>query len=157
MTTLTPQAEQALLALRERHKDYKERKSQIEAEVRAVLEERLSIVKGERDKALRLAAEAGVPRTRLGEAIGTSNYRTVQDILATTEQMVKQSESGWTLIEQNGENAYTLQINSMGVGKITGSAEVVLENNEIQFLSGDEYVVPTIYREGLATEVISNA
>lgn len=156
MTKLTPQAEQALQTLRDRHREYRERKSQIEAEVRVLLEERLAIVRGERDKALRLAAEAGVPRTRLGEAIGTSNYKTVQDILAATEGMVRQSDAGWSLVK-TGADSYTLQLTALGAGKISGSAEVTIQDGEIDYVSGDQFVIPTLYREGIAEEVIASA
>jgi hypothetical protein len=156
MTNLTPQAEQALQNLRDRHKEYKERRSLIEAEVRALLNERLSVVREERDKALRLAAEAGVPRTRLGEAIGTSNYKTVQDILASTEGAVTQSDSGWTLVQNTGEQ-WTLQINAMGAGKVSGTALVKIYDDDIEFISGDALVISTIYREGLQNEVIQSA
>ena len=104
MTHLTPQAEQALQAVRDKHKEYKERKALIEAEVRATLQDRLNALREERDGAIRLAVEAGVPRTRLGEAIGTSNYRTIQEILASTENMVRQSD-GWALVKTGG-NTY---------------------------------------------------
>jgi plasmid stability protein len=154
MTRLTPQAEQAFNVLREKHRDYRERKAIIEAEVREILEQRLSVIREERDTALRLAADAGVPRTRLGEAIGTSNYKTIQDILSATENKVVKSE-GWTLTSMGG-NRYQLHINAIGAAKVTGMAEVVIVGNNIDYDSGDQFVVPTIYREGLAEEVIAS-
>ena len=155
MTHLTPQAEQALQAVRDKHKEYKERKALIEAEVRATLQDRLNALREERDGAIRLAVEAGVPRTRLGEAIGTSNYRTIQEILASTENMVRQSD-GWALVK-TGSNTYTLQVTALGVGRVSGSAQIKIEDGDIEFLDGDQFVLPTIYREGLAEDVIASA
>ena len=155
MTHLTPQAEQALQAVRDKHKEYKERKALIEAEVRATLQDRLNTLREERDGAIRLAVEAGVPRTRLGEAIGTSNYRTIQEILASTENMVRQSD-GWALVKTGG-NSYTLQVTALGVGRVSGSAQIKIEDGDIEFLDGDQFVLPTIYREGLAEDVIASA
>lgn len=156
MTRLTPKAEQALQNLRERHKEYRDRKAVIEAEVRELLEERLRAIRVERDTAVRLAAEAGVPRTRLGEAIGTSNYKTIQDILASTEGQVTKSDNGWSLV-QISPDRFTLQVQSLGVGRVSGSAEVTISNGELEYVAGDEFVIPAIYREGLAEEVMQNA
>jgi hypothetical protein len=156
VTRLTPKAEQALENLRERHKEYRDRKAVIEAEVRQLLEDRLKVIREERDTAVRLAAEAGVPRTRLGEAIGTSNYKTIQDILASTENQVRKSENGWSLIQTDAYD-YTLQVTSFGVGKVTGSADVRISNGEIEYVAGDEFVIPAIYREGIAEEVMASA
>lgn len=155
MTHLTPQAEQALQVVKDKHNEYKERKALIEAEVRTMLQDRLNALREERDGAIRLAVEAGVPRTRLGQAIGTSNYRTIQEILASTENMVRQSD-GWTLVK-TGSDRYTLQITALGVGKISGQAQIKIEDGDIEFLDGDQFVLPTIYREGLAEDVIASA
>lgn len=167
MTKLSPHAKQAMDALSEKHRAYQIAKLTIEAELKQELTERLSSYKSERDIALRLAEEAGVPRTQLGRAIGTSNYRTVQEILSETEEAVvrpdiTQSSSGkWSLIYLEGpaSDNYQLEVYQIGMGNITGSAHILITEDsprEIVFVDGNPAVVPAIYREGYAEEIIAS-
>jgi hypothetical protein len=43
----------------------------------------------------------------------------------------------------------------IGVGNVSGSAEVVLTDDDIVYVSGDEFVVPQIFRNGFLDEVLS--
>lgn len=157
MTRLSPHAKASLDALAEKHLAYTIAKATIEAQLKQELAERLSSYKSERDMALRLACEAGVPRTQLGKAIGTSNYATVQEILALTE-VAEQSASGngkWSLIWVSA-NRWSLSIKNLGLQGLSGVAEVDLSGGEIVYLSGDEFVIPQIYMNGLAEEVLES-
>jgi hypothetical protein len=159
VTRLNNHARQAYETLVERHKAYAIAKATIEAELKQELAERLSSFRADRDIAMRLAAQAGVPRTQLGKAIGTSNYRTVQEILAETESLTVQDEGSdgkWSLTPLRDGN-YSLTINSMGVGLVSGEATVKIVGNELEYVDGDEFVVPQIYRNGYADKVVNSA
>lgn len=163
MTRLNQHAKQALDTLTEKHRAYQIAKLTIEAELKDELVERLSSYKSERDIALRLAEEAGVPRTHLGKAIGTSNYRTVQEILAeTASEVVKpditdDSTGKWSLTRLPNKN-YMLEVFGIGIGNIRGHAEVIFDSysNEIVFVDGDPSVVPAVYRDNYAEEIIAS-
>jgi len=158
MTRLSPHAKASLDALAEKHTAYMIAKATIEAQLKQELAERLSSYKQERDMALRLACEAGVPRTQLGKAIGTSNYATVQEILALTEVAEHVSNSGngkWSLIRVSS-NVWSLSVKNIGVQSLSGVAEVDLTGDEIAYISGDAFVVPQIYMNGYADEVLEN-
>lgn len=157
MTKLTPQAEMALRELRARDVEYRERKARLEIELKMELQERLKVLREERNNALVLAAQAGVPRTQLGKAIGTTNYKTVQDILAEASPALVSSDLGWSLLKTGEKNQYTLQITNLGHAKVSGSAVVEIVDGDITLISGDEFVMPVIYREGLAQDVIASA
>jgi hypothetical protein len=167
MTKLNPHAKQSLDVLAEKHRAYQIAKLTIEAELKEELVERLSSYKAERDIALRLAEEAGVPRTHLGKAIGTSNYRTVQEILSETEDAVVKpdladSSSGkWSLTALPGKapNNYNLEVFGIGIGNIRGHAHILIDDGtprEIVFVDGDESVVPAVYRDNYAEEIIQS-
>jgi hypothetical protein len=163
LTRLNQHAKQTLDTLTEKHRAYQIAKLTIEAELKEELVERLSSYKAERDIALRLAEEAGVPRTHLGKAIGTSNYRTVQEILAETEDAVikpdiSDSSTGkWSLTKLPNNN-YTLEVFGIGVGNIRGHAEIIFDeySKEIVFVEGDPSVVPAVYRDTYAEEIIAS-
>lgn len=158
MTKLSPHAKASLDALSEKHTAYVIAKATIEAQLKQELAERLSSYRQERDMALRLACEAGVPRTQLGKAIGTSNYKTVQEILAATEVIEHSSRDGvaeWNLI-QLSDTTWNLTVKNLGPQMLSGSAEVSLTEDEIVFVSGSEWVVTQIYRNGYAQEVLDN-
>ena len=126
MTSLSQHAKASLNTLIEKHLAYVVTKATIEAELKNELTERLSSFKSERDIALRLADDAGVPRTQLGKAIGTSNYKTIQEILAATEQLSHSSESAdgkWSIIDLNN-GTYNLAIENVGTLSVSGSATV---------------------------------
>jgi hypothetical protein len=121
--------------------------------------ERLSSFKSERDIALRLADQAGVPRTQLGKAIGTTNYRTVQEILEVTEASTHSEDAPdgkWSLTQMPSGD-YNLAIHSMGVGSVSGTATVKIESDDLLFVDGDEFVIPQIYRNGYLEQIIQGA
>lgn len=157
MTKLSPKAEQALQNLRQLDVEYRRRRSEIEQDLRTRLNDLIAETRRERDNALALAAQLGVPRTQLGKAIGTSNYRTVQEILASVAPEMTHSENGWSLVKGSERDTYTLQVTNLGVARVTGSAVVQIQDGDIEFLSGDAFVLPNIYREGLAEDVIASA
>lgn len=154
MTKLSPQAKSALDSLHEKHLAYTIAKSTIEAELKREASTRLSSIRQERDMALRLAAESGVPKTQLGKAIGTSNYRTVQEILAETESVIRASgdlgANSKILVERHSENGlYKVSISNFGDNSLTGTAIVgETPNQEIETVAGDQFVLPQLYRAG---------
>lgn len=157
MTKLTPQADQALRDLRTKDLEYRERKAKLELDLKLEMAERLRGIRKERDTALIVAAQAGVPRTQLGKAIGTTNYKTVQDILAESGPALVKSEVGWSLAKTMDTNQYSLRIENLGHARVTGTAIIDIVDGEIQFISGDEFVLAVMYREGLASEVVASA
>jgi hypothetical protein len=154
MTKLSPQAKSALEALQEKHLAYTIAKSTIESELKREAHNRLSSIRQDRDMALRLAAESGVPKTQLGKAIGTSNYRTVQEILAETESVIRSYNDLGTnpkiTVERHSEvGLYQVSISNFGDNSVSGSAVVSeTENQEIETVAGDQFVLPQIYRAG---------
>ena len=160
MTKLSPQAKSALDSLQEKHLAYTIAKGTIEAELKREATNRLSSIKQERDMALRLAAECGVPKTQLGKAIGTSNYRTVQEIMAETESVMRSGEPGSSskiVVERHSElGLYKVSITNFGENSLTGTAVVSeTENNEIETVAGDQFVLPQIYRAGYSEYVLN--
>lgn len=155
MTKLSKEAENALETLRQKHVAYTVGKATVESELKKELQARLSAIRNERDIALLLAAEAGVPKTQLGKAIGTSNYRTVQEILAEVDGISKpvvSESSGSVQIEKVNGNEYRITIVGVGEQKVSGSAVV---NSQMDFVDGDHFVVPQIYRNGFADQIAS--
>ena len=154
MTRLTPQAKSALDSLHEKHLAYTIAKGTIEAELKREANNRLGSIKQERDMALRLASDSGVPKTQLGKAIGTSNYRTVQEILAETDSVLRSSgESGPSskiIVERHSEvGLYRVSITNFGENSISGTAIIgETENREIETVDGDQFVLPQLYRAG---------
>ena len=158
MTRLSPHAKASLDALSEKHLAYTIAKATIEAQLKQELVERLSNYKNERDTALRLACEAGVPRTQLGKAIGTSNYATVQEILALTEVVEHVSENSntkWSMF-QVSDNIWSLSVRNIGLKNLSGVVEFDLSGDEIIYVSGDEFVIPQIYMYGLSEEILAS-
>ncbi len=158
MTNLSQHARALLETVAEKQLSYTIARATIEAELKKELEERVSSYRIERDVAMRLADEAGVPRTQLGKAIGTTNYRTVQDILNTASEGIPKAEqvsTKFTLVSVNAEaGIWNLSLHNVGPGSVSGSADVKVANGELVSLSGDGFVVPQTYRNGLAQEVI---
>ena len=127
------------------------------AELMTDLETRLESYVNDRDIAVKLADEAGVPRTQIGKAMGTTNYRTVQDILERAGGLSVASEQvsgdNWTVTaEQEG---WRLTISDFGSASVSGSAVVLSDNGELVFVSGDEFVIPQVIRNGVVAEVIN--
>ena len=109
MTKLANSAKAALDTVQEKHLAYTIAKTTIEQELKRELHHRLASIRQERDMAIRLAADAGVPKTQLGKAIGTSNYKTIQDILASVESVAPS-------VEVNGITGRMLVVPLIGSG-----------------------------------------
>lgn len=162
MTKLSPQAKSALDSLQEKHLAYTIAKGTIETELKREATNRLSSIRQERDMALRLAAEAGVPKTQLGKAIGTSNYRTVQEILAETESVIRSStaepHSGAKVVVERHrelEGHYIVSIANFGENSLTGQAVVSDSNSELSTVDGDQFVLAQLYRAGYSEYVLN--
>jgi acyl CoA:acetate/3-ketoacid CoA transferase alpha subunit len=154
---LSPQAKSALDTLQEKQLAYTIAKATIEAELKQELIDRLSSFKYERDLALYLAGEAGVPRTKLGKTIGTTNYRTVQDILADANRAMPQTVQDNTKysITQNPDGTLILRLFDVGPGSISGIATITIADGELVHQDGDAFVIPQAYRNGLAEEIVA--
>lgn len=158
MTRLSPQAKSALESLQEKHLAYTIAKSTIEAELKREASSRLASIKHERDMALRLASDSGVPKTQLGKAIGTTNYRTVQEILAETESVIRSgsidtTNKGNVIVERDTDNdgVYKVSISNFGENSLSGTAYFrFFPNSELEFeyVDGDIFVIPQLYRAG---------
>jgi hypothetical protein len=157
---LSPQAKSALEVLHEKHLNYTIARATIESELKKELQIRLAGAKQERDRALRIAADSGVPKTQLGKAIGTSNYRTVQEILAKTEGLDLSRKTNTTygvLVQANPEGGYLVSLNNVGDNNVSGNAVLQLNGDELEFVSGDAFVLPQLYRNELVHYVIEKA
>lgn len=157
---LSPSAEKALNEVLIKQTALKTMKDMLEEEFRATLEQKLAPLIKDRNASVKIADELGVPRTKIGQALGTSNYKTVQDILEETGSAGRQMPAvavaqttgkPWTLVEVS--EGWSLTISGLGAGNVSGSAVVKLEGDEITFVSGDQFVIPQVYRNGLADEV----
>jgi hypothetical protein len=120
--------------------------------------------------ALRLASDSGVPKTQLGKAIGTSNYRTVQEILAETEAVMRagntskpdnsntgKAEIGSVLVERDPDNegVYRVSISNFGENSLSGTAYFVFSlDGELEFVHGEAFVIPQLYRAGYEDFVV---
>jgi len=154
---LSQHGQSALNRVREKHSAYRIARETIMAELMTDLETRLESYVNDRDIAVRLADEAGVRRTQIGKAMGTTNYRTVQDILERAGGLSVASEQvsgdNWTVTaEQEG---WRLTISDFGSASVSGSAVVLSDNGELVFVSGDEFVIPQVIRNGVVAEVIN--
>ncbi len=157
MTKLAPSAEGALSRVKEKQLAYKVAKERLSAELAVELEQRLESFSLERDQAVVLADQAGVPRTQIGKALGTSNYRTVQAILENAGVITRgegaDEFSNWSIVPVGSEHQLT--ITNLGDASVSGSALVkVTEDYELVYVSGDGFVVPQVYRSGVAEDVI---
>jgi CubicO group peptidase (beta-lactamase class C family) len=155
MTKLSPHSRGALERVVRSQLAYKNARETFEAELQAELEAKLETFVSERNTAVRLADIAGVPRTQIGRALGTTNYRTVQEILEQTEGFVQSSDSAtanWSVVET--PEGWELTIHNLGAGGVTGTAIVAAPEDELIYVDGDPFVVPQVYRNGIAQEII---
>jgi len=152
---LSPQAKTALDKVVNATRAYKVAKEGFELELQRELDEKLSSYVSDRNMAVVLADKAGVPRTQIGRAMGTTNYRTVQEILEIASDSIPMTESAdknWWVAEV--ENGYQLTINELGAGAVSGTATVRLVDGELEFIDGDPFVVPQVYRNNISTEIV---
>jgi len=151
------QAKNALDRVVNTHTSYRIAKEQAEAELQIELELKLREFVEQRNRAVVLADRAGVPRTQIGKAMGTTNYRTVQEILEDSGDSVEVAEGddkSWS-VTSCGDGTYDLMISNMGAGGVTGQANIQLNGSDIEFNDGDPFVVPQVYRNGLANEIVT--
>jgi len=155
MTKLSPNAQSALNKVIGSHTSYRVAKENFEAELQKELDSKLESYVSDRNTSVKLADIAGVPRTQIGRAMGTTNYRTVQDILeeaAGTINTTQSADKTWSVIETS--NGWELVINGLGAGAVSGSAIVAGVDGELIYVDGDPFVVPQVYRNGLAEDII---
>lgn len=158
MTKLSPFAQSALNRVREKHTAYKIARETISLELANELERRLESHLEERDIAVRLADEAGVPRTQIGKAMGTTNYRTVQDILERSSSITVTGTAPaapseeWKVTRTN--SGWSLTLFGFGPARVSGNAIVENRDGELATVDGDEFIVSNIYRAGIADEVL---
>lgn len=154
MTKLNHSAKSALDALQERHTAYMVAKATIEAELKRELETRINSIRQSRNMALRLAAEAGVPKSQLGKAIGTSNYRTVQDILDETSSVFQSDANDNSLMVELASNGLRVTIARFGDNQVSGSAVLSIGDSGLEYVEGDPFVLPQVLRAGKEREII---
>jgi len=158
---LSPSAKTALETVREKHLAYMIAKTNIEAELKRELAIRLENIRNERDNALRYADQMGVPRTQLGKAIGTTNYKTVQEILGSglpTLSSVNSDIIGAEKfkIDVVSEHACQVYLTDVGDTNFTGTALIAVnDNNELEFIDGDLAVITQIYRNNLLDNILN--
>jgi hypothetical protein len=166
MTRITLHGKQALDVLVEKHTALKVASVMFEKELKDQLEEKLASFKRERDIALRLADEAGVPRTKIGKALGTTNYRTVQDILNETEGLTLTAEDleatstgtvtdTWSVTWVEEDLAH-VEVRNLGPTNINGWVEVTISDGDMTYKSGDEFVIPALYRAGVVNDIVNS-
>jgi hypothetical protein len=156
---LSPSAKTALETVREKHLAYMIAKANIEAELKRELSIRLETIRNERDSALRYAVQVGVPKTQLGKAIGTSNYKTVQEILGTPPNEVPVNTFGAEKVSVHtiSENVFQVSLVDVGDASFNGIAVLSVDaNNELSFVDGDLAVVAQIYRNNLLDVVLQS-
>ncbi len=157
MTRLSPNAESALDTLREKHIAYTIAKATIENQLKQELANRLATIRHDRDMALRLASEAGVPKTQLGKAIGTTNYRTVQEIMAATEGVVGSVETGETKIDVRTcatRGHWYVSVSNLGEQRVSGVVVLEVQDGNLVYVEEDAFVIPQLYRAGLTITVL---
>jgi len=152
---LSTQAKNALDRVVNTHVSYKIAREGFERELQAELQEKLKEFVEQRNRAVIMADKAGVPRTQIGKAMGTTNYRTVQEILeeaADSVDFVAGENDNWAI--NKVENGYELSIIELGAGAVSGTAIVRVNDGELEFVQGDPFVVPQVYRNNIAPEII---
>ena len=156
MTNLSPHAKSALERVSKADKAYRAAREKFEEQLLRELDGKLESYIAERNTAVKLADLADVPRTQIGRALGTTNYRTVQDILEESGELVKsvesQGEDKWTLIET--EYGWELTVTSLGAGAVSGTAVVASVDGDLMYVDGDAFVVPQVYRNGISEDII---
>ncbi len=157
---LSSSAKTALETVREKHLAYTIAKANIEAELKRELSIRLETIRNERDSALRYAVQVGVPKTQLGKAIGTSNYKTVQEILGSGMPVGVASSTAISAeklkINVVSENAFEVYLTDVGDSGFTGYALMsVSPAGELEFIDGDLAVITQIYRNNLLDDVLN--
>lgn len=153
---LSPSAQGALDTVIVKQSAMKAARALFEEELKIELEKKLEPFINDRNLAVRIADEAGVPRTQIGKALGTTNYRTVQEILeqfgiTPRTQSETFTNQPWSCYETS--EGWRLSITNLGVGSVTGSAIVALVDDDLIWVDGDEFVLPQVYRNGIAEEV----
>jgi hypothetical protein len=158
MTKLSPYAKSALDKVKDKNSALKVARESIMTELNLILDQRLESFVAERNLAVKLADDAGVPRTQIGKALGTTNYRTVQEILdqsgASISYSVESEDGSWSVA--NVEEGLLLTIKRFGSGSVSGSAVVsITSTGDLEIVEGDSFVIPQIYRAGLVEEIVT--
>jgi DNA-binding phage protein len=158
MTRLNQSAKSALDTLQEKHLAYTIAKTTIEQELKRELQQRLAAIRHERDMSVRIAADAGVPKTQLGKAIGTSNYKTIQDILAQVESVMPSagpSVAGkMSVVAGNVQGEFIVTLSNFGDQGISGQATITFGEDDVETTGGDAFVLPQIYRNNAIDDLL---
>mgnify|MGYP000709814289 CR=1 FL=1 len=152
---LSAQAKGALDKVVNAHIAYKSARERFESDLQEELQEKLKEYVNERNRAVIMADKAGVPRTQIGKAMGTSNYRTVQEILEEAIEsidLLAGDNKNWAITKV--EKGFELSIMDLGAGAVSGTAIVRIADGELKFVEGDPFVVPQVYRNNISAEVI---
>ena len=155
---LNQTAQEALDNVEVKQLALKTAKANFEEELRQELERKLEPYLNDRNVAVRLADQAGVPRTHIGKALGTSNYKTIQEILerfgiSPRSQSETIPNKPWSCVKT--QEGWKLSISNLGPAGLTGSAIVALDDDgQLERIDGDYFVVGAIYTQGLSEEVI---
>jgi hypothetical protein len=155
---LNQTAQEALDNVEVKQLALKTAKANFEEELRQELERKLEPYVNDRDLAVKLADQSGVPRTHIGRALGTSNYKTIQEILerfgiSPRSQSEAIPNKLWSCVKT--QDGWKLSISNLGPAGLTGSAIVAIDQDgSLERVDGDYFVVGAIYTQGLADEVI---
>lgn len=155
---LSQMAEEALEAVQVKQTALRIAKEEFEQELQRELERRLEPFIKDRDLAVKRADEVGVPRTQIGRTLGTTNYKTIQDILeqfgiAPRTQAGTIPNKPWSCLST--PDGWKLSITKLGPAGLTGSAIVQLDaDGQLERVDGDYFVVGAIYTNGFSEEVI---
>jgi hypothetical protein len=151
-------AEEALDAVQIKQAALKIAKEEFEQELERELQRKLEPFIKDRDLAVKRADEVGVPRTQIGRTLGTTNYKTIQDILeqfgiAPRTQAGTIPNKPWSCLST--PDGWKLTITKLGPAGLTGSAIVKLDDDgQLERVDGDYFVVGAIYTNGFSEEVI---
>ena len=155
---LNPNAQSALDNVSVKQAALKAARALFVEEQRVELERKLEPFTKDRDVAVKLADEAGVPRTQIGKALGTANYKTVLEILgefgiAPRTQTGEIPNRPWTAYQT--PEGWRVSIANLGPAGLTGSAIVKLDDEgQLERVDGDYFVIGGLYTQGYADEVI---
>lgn len=155
---LSQSAQEALNNVEVKQAALKVARARFAEEQRIELEQKLEPYVNDRDLAVKLADEAGVPRTQIGRTLGTANYKTVQEILerfGITPRTPSETipNKGWACVKT--QEGWKLSISNLGPAGLTGSAIVKIDDEgSLERVDGDYFVVGAIYTQGLADEVL---
>jgi hypothetical protein len=99
-----------------------------------------------------------VPKTQLGKSIGTSNYKTIQDILANIESVMPSSAlqnvaGKMSVVAGNIGTEYIVTLLNFGDQGVSGTATIGFTDDHLEWIDGDAFVLAQIYRNNASEEL----